>query len=330
MMSYWNKYLLQVAQRYSQETWSAGTISVAVGGSVGRRAADEFSDLDIILYVTEEQPSYDKDLVFEGTIVQVQTMPLPSWEYIVQHPWNERFLLETIIIDDPSRQLTILKERFIAYLFSSEGRQRLTDNMKAIFNERKQWVNQNLQTGNMYSATLASMATWAEAAFFYIFAAHHTLATSQLISLLKNDRTFAKVKKAWWLPQHIDSEDAYAMIRALEKLRAYLRDQNPTHKYKILSLLQDILDGQKARRYLRKRAYTQLIWEFAGEAFWIFLETSQGMLLEEFLSTLPEPLQQEMDLLGFIELGRSRIEALCDAGEEFLNRVALILRHPSG
>jgi hypothetical protein len=282
------------------------------------------------MYVSEEQTICNKDLVFEGTIIQVQTMPLPSWEDIVQHPWNERFLLETIIINDPSRQLTMLKERFLAYLFTPEGRQRLIDNMQTIFDERKQWVHQSLQRGNMYSATLASMATWAEAAFFYIFAAHHTLATSQLISLLKNDHTFAKVKKAWSLPQHITSDDAHTAIRTLEKLRAYLRDQYPTQEHKILSQLQDILDGQKARRYLRKRAYTQLIWEFAGEAFWIFLETAQGMQVEEFLTTIPEPLQKEMQLLGFVELERSRIEALCDTGEEFLNRVELILRHSTG
>ena len=138
------------------------------------------------------------------------------------------------------------------------------------------------------------------------------------------------MKRAWSLPQHITSDAAYTAIRTLEKLRVYLRDQYPTQEHKILSQLQDILDGQKARRYLRKRAYTQFIWEFAGEAFWIFIETAQGMQVEEFLATLPESLQKEMELLGFVELERSRIEALCDAGEEFLNRVALILRRPSG
>jgi len=326
MMSYWNDYLLQVARRYSQEIWSTEIISAAVGGSVGRGKADEFSDLDITVYVAEEQPSYDKDLVFEGTILQVQIMPLPSWEHIAQHPWNERFLLETIIIDDPSRKLTILKERFVAYLSLTEGRRRLIDNVQTIFNERKQWVSYSLQTGNMYSATLASMATWTEAAFFYIFASHNTLATSQLLPLLENDSTFAKVKKAWSLPQHISRESACAVIRTLEKLRAYLREQYPTQQSTALSLLQDILDGRKAKRYLCMGVYTQLVWEFAGEAFWIFLETAQGMLWEKFLTTLPETLQKEMKLLGFIELDRSHIETLCNAGEEFMNQAIQILQ----
>lgn len=326
MMSYWNDYLLEVARRYMQETKNAEIIGEAVGGSVGRGAADEFSDLDITMYVEGERPLYDKDIVFEGTIVQVQVMPLPSWEQIAQHPWNERFLLETVIIDDPSGKLTTLKECFVAYLSSKEGRQRLIDNVQAILNERKQWVNHSLQTGNIYSATQASMATWTDAAFFYIFAAHNTLATSQLLSLLENDSTLAKVKRVWSLPQHISRENACMAIRILEKLRTYLREQHPGRQYNSLSLLQDMLDGQKAKRYLHMEAYTQLVWEFAGEAFWIFLEATQGMSLEEFVAALPGTLQKGMKLLGFIELDRSGIEALCDAGKEFMSRAIQALR----
>lgn len=79
--------------------------------------------------------------------------------------------------------------------------------------------------------------------------------------------------------------------------------------------------GNKAKRLIRSKQFTNLKWQFAGEAFGLFLTTSQGNSLEDHLTSLPNQLQDDLRVLGFVALSAKEIQRLIELSEELISLV---------
>ncbi|MBP1994460.1 hypothetical protein J2Z66_006096 [Paenibacillus eucommiae] len=189
-----------------------------------------------------------------------------------------------------------------------------------VVHERQKWAKESIEAGNLYSATIAAGAAWADTAFLVTYLEQGNLSTGSMMLLMeKNWPSFGDYTDiSYWLTN--SENQASTIIRAVERFREFLRNKYPESCNNFsLSTIQDVLMGRKAKRLIRSKQFTNLSWQFAGEAFWLFLSTSEGRSIEEYLVSLPLPLQEDLEKLGFVALEVRHIERLCELSEELVS-----------
>lgn len=293
-----------------------------VGGSVGRGDDDEWSDIDLTICVYDERYHCNKNIIFEGETVQLFITHPYEWEAVKQNPLEYRFLLESLPVYDPNSIFSSLKEKSSAYLHSSLGKQRISTDWINLVSQRQDWARDKILAGKMHSATVAAGAAFADAAFMFLYFNQSSLSTGELIPFLENNCSgFAEyITICHWLDN--TENNVTFTIRTVEHYREYFRNKTPEHWNNFdLSPIQDILMGNKAKRLIRSKQFTNLKWQFAGEAFGLFLSISQGHTLEDHLTSLPNQLKDDLRVLGFVALSVKEVQRLIELSEELISLV---------
>ena len=283
-----------------------------VGGSVGRGDADGWSDVDVTVCVDGGELPRTANLVYEGELVQVDFVsPLPFEE--VEHALVDyRFLLESRPVYDPRGEFRDLREDVHRRLGARSGRQKLFEQWRLVVEERKRWANDSIDHRRLHSAAAAGGAAWTDAAFMVMFFGQGTSSTGALIPTMQRlSGIFGDYTRICrWLT--ISLGDIPERLRAVEHLRAHLRMRSPDRADDFsLSPLQDILNAQKAKRLTAHGELTNLAWQLAGEAFWLYLETANGLSIDDYLATLPSGLGRALETIGLAGLDASAVQELC-------------------
>ncbi|MGJ9382151.1 nucleotidyltransferase domain-containing protein [Salipaludibacillus sp. CF4.18] len=310
--------LMDIAKNYIYDS-NCNISHAFVSGSVARGEADEFSDVDITLYSKDRGFIGSKNIEYRDEILQIDKKPLnklPTKRMVMESPWDYRFLVESIVIIDTNNQLKNIQTWVKDYLFSEEGRQKQLDQVTDIVTSRTMFAKSCLKEKRNFSATCAAMGAWSEAALLYLFFQKHSVS---------NDRVIPHIHQLCGHYQEFESAvpfnsevNAAEFPEKMTEFRKYLRVKGHSFEFG-LSPIQDRLCGQKALRLLYKEETLSLKWQLYGEAFWLFMETSNGLALEPYYRRLPPSLQDHMSDIGFQALSDKKVLVLCSLSGELLH-----------
>lgn len=313
---------ISIARRLALEINISEMVFAFVGGSVGRGNDDEWSDIDLTICVADQRYHCNKNIIFEGELVQLFITYPYAWEAVESNPLDYRFLLESLPVYDPKFAFSSLIEKISIYFRSSPGKQRILTEWTNLVSQRQDWARENLQAGKMQSATIAAGAAIADAAFMSLYFDRGSLSTGDLIPFLDIDSSIFTeyMTICHWLDNN--EKNVNFVIRTVEHYREHFRNKIPEHWNNFdLSPIQDVLMGNKAKRLIRSKQFTNLKWQFSGEAFGLFLSMSQGLTLEEHLCSLPNQLQEDLRIVGFVALSVKEVQRLIELSEEIKSLV---------
>ncbi len=315
-----NDMLLDLGRRCLHELNLPHVKYAFAGGSVGREDADEFSDVDITICVEESATCEPKNLIYEGEFVQVDYATI-SPHAISDNPLNYRYLLESKPLYDPLGQFKAIQDEACHYFGSTVGQMETFGKWTKLVEQRKQWALNSIEQNTPYSATVAGGAAWTDAAFMAMFFDTGSCSTGRLIPWMEINFDFQIIKDICkWLV--VSDGDVPRMVRAVERFREFLRRQYPDRANDfVLSPLQDALNAKKAQRLVRTGQLASLAWHFSGEAFWLYLETSNGLPLDQYVERLPKNLVIDLERVGFAKLDSCSIHELCRAADELMLRI---------
>ncbi|MFD1677087.1 nucleotidyltransferase domain-containing protein [Alicyclobacillus fodiniaquatilis] len=316
-----NDALIDLGGRYLHELNLSHVKYAFAGGSVGRGDADEFSDLDITICVEESEIYENKNLVYEGEFVQVDFVAPIIMNAISENPLEYRYLLESKPLYDPLGNFKAIQNHACQYFGSTVGRMETLSQWTKLVEQRKQRAIQSIDQNIPYSATVAGGAAWADAAFMAMFFASGSCSTGKLIPWMETNYEFQIIKDICkWL--NVSDEDVPLILRTVERFREFLQGQYPDRANDfVLSPLQDALNAKKAKRLVNTGQLANLAWQFSGEAFWLYLETSNGLSLDEYVERLPKPLAMDLERIGFAKLDSFSIHELSRVADELMLRI---------
>ncbi|WP_228409540.1 nucleotidyltransferase domain-containing protein [Radiobacillus deserti] len=308
--------LIELAANYVEEL-NIDVGYAGVGGSVGRGEADEYSDLDLIVYTNTSVPKNNLDVLYNGEIIQLDILDIakiPNEQEILEFPWDYRFLSEMSIIKDNDGLLSDIIKSATNYFNSYDGKKKLLEQVSNIVRERIEFANKCLDENRLYSANIASMGAWAEAGFLYLFVNYNLLSTGGLIPVLeKLNNHIERFKNV--SPFSMEGELSDVSL-ILSSFRQHLRDQG--HLYNDLSEVHDTLCDRKIKRLLINKERLNLLWQIYGEAVGLYFETSNGLSLEKYFQDLPISLQNGLSKIGFIPLNKNKVNELSNLSKELL------------
>jgi len=292
-----------------------------LGGSVGRGDADEFSDVDITICVEEPASFETQNLIYEGEFLQVDFISPITMDAIMENPLDYRHLLESKALYDPLGNFKAIQYEVRQYFASTIGQTETFAKWTNVVEQRKHWAINSMEQNTLYSATVASGAAWTDAAFMAMFFDTGSCSTGMLIPWMKTNFDFQIIKDLckWF---NVSEGDVPLIVRAVERFREFLRKRYPDRADNfVLSPIQDALNAKKAQRLVKTSQLASLAWQFSGEAFWLYLETSNGLPLDEYIEQLPKQLAVDLEKAGFVRLDSSSIRKLCKVADELMLRV---------
>ncbi|UOR11031.1 hypothetical protein [Halobacillus amylolyticus] len=301
--------LIEVAKCFVEESQGMGADYAFVTGSVARGDDDQYSDLDLSIYSSGIDAETSSNESYRNKMLQVDLYPIskrPSIDEFLEDPWGHRYLDELYIIKDNDDRLYHLQNQAKAFLYSPEGKRKLIKIVTNIVNERQSYADKMLKAGYPTTATQASLGAWAEAALLYSYLEQGTLSTGAVIPFIQEKHT-----------EHLQSflthspftslPNTEAIINNISNFRHYLRNRKKTLSFD-LSPHQDSIFVNKAKRYQSQD--THLAWIAYGEALWLFFKETDNRLIEEFLDSCPQDVQNSLLDLGFQQLSKANIQQL--------------------
>lgn len=315
-----SEVLIDVAKKYITES-ELNIAFAGVGGSAGRGDADEYSDIDLIIY-TNDEVTGSSDVLYENEIIQLDVIhasELPNELGIFASPWDNRFLTELTIIKDTDNRFSQTRNWAIAYFSSVEGRVKMAEQVGKVVKDRKLFALDSLYKDNLYSAMNAAMGAWAEAAFLYLYLCEGSLSNGNLIPRIqKSSEHYARFVNASPISM---KEKPAVTLNTIRKFRQYLSKQNYLFEFGH-SEIQNELCERKAQRLINKEDKFNLLWQMYGEALWLYFETANGKSFEAYFDELPEELQTDLSKIGFKPIDENKLKALCVLTDELINLVA--------
>ncbi|WP_084781833.1 nucleotidyltransferase domain-containing protein [Bacillus niameyensis] len=289
-----------------------------VGGSVGRGDADQFSDIDLTVFTESSVKTESINVLYDGEIIQIDILHMnefPSVQFIMNSPWNYRFLNEITIIRDREGELCKIRDWASDYFHTKQGKRKMIEQVSEIVQERNLFALDCVKNQKSYSAMNAALGAWAEAGFLYLFLKCGSLSTGSLFPQIeKMENHFKEFKQVC---PFVIKQDLLQLSTTLSNFRTFLRKQGYSYEFG-LSKLQDILCERKIQRLLSQQDYYNLMWQMYGEVFWLYLETSDGLAFENYFENLPIELQEGLSKMGFIPLGNEEVKKLCSLTDELL------------
>lgn len=312
-----SKELYDVAKSYIDDV-SYPVSCALISGSVARGEADSFSDVDITIYTNDKTVTGQFNLEYKGEILQIAIMRsnrLPTQEMVYHSPWDYRFLVESLILTDTNSYIYNLREVAKEYLVSEKGMQKMLDDVSNIVRKRTNFAKGRLKEKNNFSAAHAAMGAWAEAAFLHLFFMKNSVSTGEIIpNIHKICGHYQEFASAVPFPAKGSN---IGLAKKINQFRSYLRQKGHSFEFG-LSPLQDRLCDQKAQRMMISREPLSLKWQLYGEAFWLYMETSNGLAIEPYVRRLPLKLQQDLEDIGLASLEDSKVLNLCSLSWELL------------
>ncbi|QQE79646.1 nucleotidyltransferase domain-containing protein [Alicyclobacillus sp. SO9] len=316
-----NDVLMDLGRRCLKELNLPNMKYAFLGGSVGRGDADEFSDVDITICVEESASFETQNLIYEGEFVQVDFISPITLDAIMENPLDYRHLLESKALYDPLGNFEAVQGEARQYFASTIGQTQTFAKWTNVVEQRKHWAVNSMEQNTLYSATVAGEAAWTDAAFMAMFFDTGSCSTGMLIPWMKTNFDFQIIEDLCkWL--NVSEADVRRIVRAIERFREFLRKQYPDRAHDfVLSPIQDALNAKKAQRLVKTGQLASLAWQFSGEAFWLYLETANGLPLDEYIEKLPKPLAIDLERAGFVSLDSSSIRKLCRVADDLILRV---------
>lgn len=315
-----SKDLIQIAKQYCKE--SQFNIAYAcVGGSVGRGDADDYSDIDLTIYTGDRFVDKLIDIYYGNKIIQLEvkhTCEIPSIQAINDSPWDNRFLIETRVLKDNNNRFMQIKKQAKDHFSSIKGREKMVEQVNEIVKERELFALDSLNKNKTYTAAVAAMGAWTEAAFLYLFLTEKSLATGCLIPLMqKKENHFQAFTDAATFSLEANSSKILLIIK---EFRTHLRK---THPFTFeLSEIQDQLCERKGNRLLDESESFNLLWQMYGEALWLYFETNNGKSFEQYVDGLPDYLQKGLSDIGFKSIDEKNVKVLGNLSAELLHLCA--------
>jgi hypothetical protein len=296
--------LIGFAKQFIEEQNQPQLVFAYAGGSVGRGEADEYSDLDLNLWLEGESVSEaSTNITFSGVTIQLHTHPVPDVAEVLANPWSYRFLREARLVYDPLGVFQKLKQDFLAYTDSEEGRGLMSSQAKQVVERRLLWMRHSLSLGQRLTAGIACNAAWIDAAFRYAFLQDGLLSTGGLLPWMRRTVFFEPYIDIV-IPMERDPNEA---LLALRNYRAYLRD-TAGNRFS-LEAVQDNLAEGKTRRWLERKDPVNALWQLQTEAFWCF-HTSVSGSFDQHYTSVPDKIRQALDVLGFREYREDEFDKL--------------------
>jgi hypothetical protein len=311
-----NTRFIEAARQFLAEHPIPHYLCSFAGGSVGRGDADEYSDLDLNVYVDINLNSYSENYLYNDIAIQLHVHRLPDLETVLNDPWSYRFLSEARRIDDQEEVFHTLRSRALSFFESEEGKRRMLDQARSIVKQRQQWSVESLQKNNEVTATFAALAAWTDAAFMYTYFKHNSLATGKLIPLLRELDLYNQFKELRFAPGDYDIAQLELTVK---DYRGYLRTMKP--KTFALDEMQDSLIHRKIQRLWNHQDQESIVWLLHAEAFWMYLSAREGESLEQHIESLPLRLQTGLWELGFEKMDQTAIEELLENSRMILSLI---------
>lgn len=291
----YNDRLIAIGEEYIQDNMTDKLVCAFAGGSVGRREADEYSDLDLNFYiVTDTNIETSQNIIFKNTIIQLHTHSMPDLREIHENPWNYRFLQEAKCLYDPKDIFRNLRNESVSYFESNDGQELMKNQAFEIIDQRLKWMEHSVRNGELLTASIAANSSWFDSAFCYSYFKFGSLSTSSLFRKVDGLKQFQGFRDIYFCgrTQGIDE-----LLESLKIYRTHLRDN-----YSInfsLDAVQDELASRKAARHIRLAEIDNITWQLSGEAFWCYLSIANDKSFEQHFKEMPERIQKHLSVLGY-------------------------------
>ena len=313
----YNKHLLSLGENYIQEYMTSNLVCAFAGGSVGRGEADEYSDLDLNFYiVSDTNIETSQNGIFNNSIIQLHSHPLPDIREIHEHPWNYRFLQEAKCLYDPKDIFRHLRNEAVSYFESNDGQELMKKQAFEIIDRRLKWMEESIQNGEIMTASIAADSSWFDSAFCYSYFNFGSLSTGSLFRKVVGLKQFEGFRDIYFSGRRSGID---GMLESLKIYRMYLRE-NYSSNFSLDSV-QDELVSRKATRHIRSAEFENIKWQLSGEAFWCFLSIANGKTFEQHFEEMPEKIQESLRILGFIPYSVEQIRTIERYAEEIRSLV---------
>jgi hypothetical protein len=308
------QYLMDLGKRYTLENKPDCLVCAFAGGSVGRGDADQYSDLDLNFYLsTPNLEHFSRNIEYHGHIIQLDVHAFPTFEEIIAHPWNYRFLREARSVYDPHNMLEELIAAAAHFFHSPQGQKLMIRQAVEIIGQRKAWLTQSLDNNEWITAGIAANCAFTDAAFAYAFFKHDSLSTGGLLSIIRGLDLYSKYREIRFEEQNITPHE---LLKSLKSYRTYLSKLEKDNFG--LEAIQDILAGKKVQRLQDSNDCENIAWQLSGEAFWCYLHSSRGQSFEQHYNELDEKMKINLNNLGFYPYSKHKIDVIAELTEQLV------------
>ncbi|PPA70725.1 nucleotidyltransferase domain-containing protein [Jeotgalibacillus proteolyticus] len=314
-----SRILIEIAKEYIRDRKEKNFLAM-VGGSVGRGEADEFSDIDLAIYTTDPISS-KASLKYKNEILQIEKQPLdyyPSLKEIETNPWSHRYLLESKLIHTAGKYHPHDKSKIDAFCKTKSCRQIMYDEVSKLVEGRIEHAYIRFKANKKFTAMIAILGAWAEAALLFQFFSTGSLATGSIIPSLRPFPSQLTCLKTVFRASATQSHNV------LREVRAELRKQGSGFTFGIAPI-QDELHEKKMRRLMKNNEELNLYWQTYSEMVWLFFETAKGESFESYREKFPSALKADLELLGFVEAGEGDLKEWGQMALELLKYAEIAL-----
>ncbi len=309
--------MIEVGKEYVKLNTVPGTVCVYAGGSVGRGTADEYSDLDLMVYV-EHRGKSNENIDFEGELIQRHIHQFPSLQKVASDPWQFRFLKDARAINDPDRRFATLKSEAMQIFQSEEGKDKLYQGAKVVVESRKAWADSCVAKQTYHTGAMAAMAAWADAAFMYGYFECGSTETGKPISNLRHlPGIYTAITRNWPLDISDKEQEICLRMSSLNEYRRHLRECSGYKDAFSVASEHAALLSRKVDREIQRQDFVSVHELIYADAYDVILGVYKASL-ENHLNSLPLELKQGLEQLGFTELSERQIQNLCHSADEIV------------
>ena len=289
--------LIDVGLAFLDAHKPARFVAATTGGSVARREADEYSDLDLNIYVDDTEEHRSENRQFAGEIIQLHIQPFPRVEAVRQSPWDYRFLREAGVICDPAGRYESFAREAQPWLRSADGVSAACDLALADVEKRRSWAEEAILRRDHMEMGMASMAAMTDAAMLYRFCRHSAVSTGSPVTSVCESSRLPEVDIPW---NHVRLAEARELVAGLAAYRRLLAEATGGVEDFVLDEVQDRMTAGKVARLVRLEDEPRLGEMLYHETFWVLL-TRGSRPLAQHLSGLPDSISAVLRRIGYDE-----------------------------
>jgi len=287
-------------------------------GSVARKEADQYSDLDMTIYTSHSVLEDQHTVEVSGEVIQVSWHSLQEFPNEVQvksDPWGYRFLSEVVLLKDDGAKLERARDFALRYFETIEAQEKMIRTVAQMVEQKLSFARDMIHNDQPYTATNAAMHAWSEAAFLALYLERKSVSTGDLIPyVVRNEDDEKRFTEMSFLNKNFTKRPE----QIIQSFRNHLSENQPFEDP--TSNIQNQLCEKKANRLMKNDDLLNLSWQMYGEAIWLYLETSTGKSVEEYLNELPTNLQQQLAEIGFTKLTFARLGSISRWTHELLEK----------
>ncbi|MWC29339.1 hypothetical protein [Paenibacillus sp. MMS18-CY102] len=314
--------LMKVAQQYVQLHKQNNWVCAYAGGSVGRGEADQYSDLDLNIYVTSQsKQTISHNVLFEGTMIQLHFHAWPGSQALRSQPWTHRFLIESRSVYDPFGLLEKLKPAAIRYFRSCDGRKQMLLQATEEIQCYLYGLDRCIREDNLLGAFVAVQAAWHAAATSFAWMKDECCSAGGLFPRIRHAEPmmYASFQSICTQPLEASVE---RQLHALATYRRYLLEQKVGQAG--LDSGKDQLIARKVERYIGIGELDYAKWVLRSEAMLCYVAYAGGIFqFGQHVEMLPQNLKEALALLGVTSFSMEQLSELLHQVDWFTERAKL-------